>query len=50
MILTPKEQERMDRIIGEVTRPVPIRIYSDDALFLLNVIQRLANKLEELLK
>jgi hypothetical protein len=48
MKLTEIEQARIDRIIAEVTAKIPQRIYADDSLFLLQIIERLVNRIEEL--
>lgn len=49
-MINAEEQKRMDRIIREVTARIPQRLYADDVLFLLQIIQRLADELEKTLK
>lgn len=40
-ITTEEERKRIDDIVRQCTATPPMRIYSDDAMFLLGVIQRL---------
>ena len=50
MKLTRDERERLERIKDEVRvdrKPVPLRIYPDDAIFLIVLIERLLKAIND---
>ena len=44
--MTDEDRKRIERIMNEATHKPPKRIYSDDALWLIEIIWELLKKLE----